>query len=71
MWHSMFASLAVGVIGLVAARLENLVLNPSASKPCAMIEKSGVVWPYEATDHTVASSCPGSADRRMISSSIR
>ena len=64
MFQSILPSLAVAAIGLVAARLSDVVLNPAAAGPCAKIEKSAVVWPYEATDHAAASSCPPKSARR-------
>jgi hypothetical protein len=71
MFHSIFPSLAVAAIGLIAARMGDRLLKPTALAPCARIEKSAVVWPYAATDHTAASSCPRRAAKRVVSSSPR
>jgi hypothetical protein len=71
MIHGFIPSLAVAAIGLIAARLGDVVLNPASAKPCTKIEKSAVVWPYDATDHTAAGSCPRSAASRVVSSSPR
>jgi len=71
MFQSILPSLAVAAIGLVAARLSDVVLNPAAAGTCSKIEKSAVVWPYEATDHTAASSCSRNAAKRVVSSSPR
>jgi len=65
MLHSFLPSLAVAAIGLIASRFGDFIVTRSPSGPCAKIEKSAVVWPYDATDHTAASSCPRSAAKRV------
>jgi len=67
--QSIFPSLAVAAVALISARLGDVVLSPAPAKPCTKIERSAVVWPYDATDHTAASSCPRSAANRVVSSS--
>lgn len=69
--HFIFPSLAVAAIGLIAARMGDRLVSPSSSDPCAKIEKSAVVWPYDTTDYTAASSCTRSAAKRVVSSSPR
>ena len=71
MGHTILSSLAVAAIGLIAARMGDRLLSPTSNEPCAKIEKSAVVWPYQATDHTAASSCTRSAAKRVVSSSPR
>ena len=71
MFESIFPSVAVAAVALISARLGDAVLNPASARPCSKIERSAVVWPYDATDHTAASSCPRSAASRVVSSSPR
>jgi len=66
MLDSIFPSLAVAAVALISARLGDAVLNPASGRPCAKIERSAVVWPYDATDHTAASSCPRSGASRFV-----
>jgi hypothetical protein len=69
--HAILPSLAVAAIGLIAARLGDKLVSPAPNGPCAKIEKSAVVWPYDATNHTAASSCARNAAKRVDSSSPR
>ena len=71
MIHSIFPSLAVLVIGLVAARTGDIFGNLFVAKPCIAAPKSSVVWSYDEGDYTPASSCERSAARRVASSSPR
>jgi hypothetical protein len=71
MIHSIFSSLAVVAIGLVAARAGDMLGNLFVAKPCVAGPKSPVVWSYDDGDYTAASSCPRSTARRVASSSPR
>jgi hypothetical protein len=71
MIHSIFSSLAVVAIGLVAARVGDKFGTLFVAKPCVAAPKSSVVWSYDEGDYTAASSCPRSAARRVASSSPR
>ena len=71
MIHSIFPSLAVLAVGLVAARAGDIVGNLFVAKPCMASPKSTVVWSYDEGDYTAASSCPRNAARRVDSSSPR
>jgi hypothetical protein len=68
MIHSIFSSLAVVAIGLVASRVGDMFGNLFIAKPCAAGPKSAVVWSYDEGDYTAASSCPHTAARRVASS---
>lgn len=71
MFHSIFPSLAVVAIGLVAARVGDKFGTLFIAKPCAAAPKSSVAWSYDEGDYTAASSCPRNAARRVASSSPR
>ena len=71
MIHSIFPSIAVVAIGLVAARVGDKFGTLFVAKPCVTAPKSAVVWSYEEGDYTAASSCPRSAASRVASSSPR
>jgi hypothetical protein len=71
MFHSIFPSLAVAAIGLVAARVGDKFGTLFVAKPCVAGPKSAVVWSYDEGDYTAASSCPRSAASRVASSSPR
>jgi len=71
MMHSIFPSLAVVAIGLIAARVGDRFSSLFVAKPCVAAPKSTVAWSYEVGDYTAASSCPRSAARRVASSSPR
>jgi hypothetical protein len=71
MIHSIFPSLAVVAIGLIAARAGDKFSNLFVARPCVAASKNPVVWSYDEGDYTAASSCPRSAARRVPSSSPR
>jgi hypothetical protein len=71
MIHSIFPSLAVVAVGLVAARLGDSFGNRSVAKPCVAAPKSSVVWSYDEGDYTAATSCQPSAVTRLDSGSSR
>ncbi len=71
MVHPFLPSLAVAAIGLIGARLGDLLLNPAFANHCRKVWESAVVWPYDQPDHTAASSCPRNAAKRVVSSSPR
>jgi hypothetical protein len=69
MFHSIFPSLAVVAIGLVAARVGDKFGSLFVAKPCMAAPKSAVVWSYDEGDYTAPSSCPRTAARHVASSS--
>jgi hypothetical protein len=71
MIHSIFPSLAVVAVGLIAARLGDSLGNRSGAKPCVEAPKSSVVWSYDEGDYTAATSCQHGAATRVASSSSR
>ena len=71
MIDSIFPSLVVLAIGLVAARAGDMFGNLFLAKPCVAGPKSAVVWSYDKGDYTAASSCPRSAASGVTSSSPR
>jgi hypothetical protein len=71
MIHSIFPSLAVVAVGLVAARVGDLIGNLFVARPCVAAPRSAVVWSFDEGDYTAASSCPRSTARRVASSSPR
>lgn len=68
MVHPIVPSLAVAAIGLIGARLGDLLLNPVFTN-CRK-NSSAVVWKYDEQVQTAANK-PHSAARRVVSRSLR
>lgn len=70
MVHPIIPSLAVAAIGLIGARLGDLLLNPVFASPCKK-NSSTVVWKYDEEIQTAVTSRLRSAARRVVSNSPR
>ena len=70
MVHPIIPSLAVAAIGLIGARLGDILRHPINGSSCRKTS-SPVVWQYGAPHQTAVNSKPRSAAKRVDSSSPR